>query len=683
MSNNDESSVRTEPKDAPSENPPVPDVLSNHPPAPSDPPLSDPEMGAVQLRLQDLGEQFMEQLKLAGASANDVTTLSIPQLIFGRDAERQFGGGGIPSSATSDVRGGPTSPAADDAFAPGPDDTTSINPNDIWGRSQRERPDGLLGRSSTRDDRRKSRLLDERVLSSTASSGLEVRLVPRNLREMLEAKVEVPKSRRAAMSDHERSKLSERVIIALKPKFGFNQITSATSTQSLADYDIAEDSLKWQTALDNFRSHLNRFDLLDIFQVPNVIDLDDGKCHERATTWTDITKDFDKVSFDRCMTWQTWLNKWGGATDEESDRWVEGILEVSVEPTLKAEVAATLAAVDDVRQGAVVRFRLIAKLVFERNQEARETMVVYVAEFDIRKYDAQDVRLACTRLKAIARILGPDLPQNAVRRVLEGMSNASSPSFVSFCNTTSSMLDSSLNKFSSAGMTQQDLLRLVLTDVEKKYIELLESNKWSGVDHKGSAFLATNQLLVAKWEEACVLAARNNEPRLSFDEWKKTVSCHGCGDFGHIRPECPLKDKPDEQARRLRQNQAKAGSPRRPQQSGGRRPGPNGRFVAPGRPGATQQRRQGRGQDRRRLRSFFNQLSALASAYNVADEDDSASAASDDEADEDDNQNLEALNAVLEDDVDEDSSESDNDNGKEVTFDVNTARAAALGVLKE
>lgn len=61
------------------------------------------------------------------------------------------------------------------------------------------------------------------------------------------------------MGDHDHLKLYKKVVVKLTPKFGLNKISSFSSASDLLDYDIADDSCKYQTALDNFRNHFGRF----------------------------------------------------------------------------------------------------------------------------------------------------------------------------------------------------------------------------------------------------------------------------------------------------------------------------------------------------------------------------------------------------------------------------------------
>ena len=56
-------------------------------------------------------------------------------------------------------------------------------------------------------------------------------------------------------------------------------------------------------------------------------------------------------------------------------------------------------------------------------------MLAYVTEFDIRNIDGQHVPTAALRLRAICRALGPDVPPNAVRCVLDGMKCTNNDAF--------------------------------------------------------------------------------------------------------------------------------------------------------------------------------------------------------------------------------------------------------------
>lgn len=621
-------------------------------------------------------QAIYEQFRALGATDEMLSDLSLEALLakLAEDAHAS-------AASSGDDKGDGAFSLPSDAY--GANDDDYFADTDFWKQSRRRAGNAFQPSGRPRhDDRRKSRLLDEGVKEMKASSGLLVRTIARNSDEMMSVKVEIPKSRRAKMFDHDRLKLHEKVVIKLTPKFGFNKISSFSSTIDLSEYDIADDSRKYQTALDNFRNHLGRFDLLSIFSVPNFFDLNDGFSISHATSWTDVISKWNEVPLERCLQWQEWLNKWSSEVDEESDRWVESILDLSTEDELKSEISSYLLSIQPSQKGAITHFRILAKLVFERNQEAKERMIVYVTEFDIRTVDGQDVKLASVRLKALARVLGKDLPPNAVRRVLEGMAHASSPSFSQLCQTTVSLLDSSLTPLGNGSDTASLLLK-VLDDLDKKYIELKEAGKWLGTAHSSKAFLTLEQV------NAFVI---RNGGRAMTPEQYRNVICHGCGDKGHIRPFCPLRNDPSAQARQLDANRKKGVVvPAPPASSRGRLParssraGPRGgRFVAPGRPGATQNRRSPYKKDYNRLVAAFSQFSAN---FTGADDDD-ADAASDDDTSSVDQDQDQVLNItdVADDCSEESSSDSENEEDPQedgAHFQLNTARAEALGVIKE
>ena len=95
-------------------------------------------------------------------------------------------------------------------------------------------------------------------------------------------------------------------------------------------------------------------------------------------------------------------------------------------------------------RGAVVMFRLIAKRIFERNQEAKVAMMEYLTKFDLPNTNSQHVPTAALRIRAVCRTLGPDVPPHIVSCMLDGMKNVSNVSFKCICETNSALLSNSL-----------------------------------------------------------------------------------------------------------------------------------------------------------------------------------------------------------------------------------------------
>ena len=189
---------------------------------------------------------------------------------------------------------------------------------------------------------------------------------------------------------------------------------------------------------------MQAYDLEYIFLVPDIFDISNPSSIHQATKWTNVLDDWAGVSLVRCKEWHEFLLSYGGRVDVETDRWAAGVLNKSVDADLKSELSSALEEHPMKHRGAVVMFRLIAKRIFERNQEAKVAMMEYLTKFDLRNTNGQHVPTAALRIRAVCRALGPDVPPRVVRCVLDGMKHASNVSFKCICETNSALLSNSL-----------------------------------------------------------------------------------------------------------------------------------------------------------------------------------------------------------------------------------------------
>ena len=104
-------------------------------------------------------------------------------------------------------------------------------------------------------------------------------------------------------------------------------------------------------------------------------------------------------------------------------------------------------------RGAVVMFRLIAKRIFERKQEAKVAMMDYLTKFDLCNTNGQHVPTATMRIRAVCCALGPDVPPHVIRCVIDGTKHASNASFKCLCETNSALLSNSLYQSSIQDLT--------------------------------------------------------------------------------------------------------------------------------------------------------------------------------------------------------------------------------------
>ncbi len=105
-----------------------------------------------------------------------------------------------------------------------------------------------------------------------------------------------------------------------------------------------------------------------------------------------------------------------------------------MENTLHAEVELDINSIPKHQRRLITTLRCIIKRMVIKNQEGKDVLENYVRTFDIAKFPDENVPTTCLCLKVIAGALGDnDLPNNTIRKVLEGFAKLLTNSFNKFC----------------------------------------------------------------------------------------------------------------------------------------------------------------------------------------------------------------------------------------------------------
>jgi hypothetical protein len=309
--------------------------------------------------------------------------------------------------------------------------------------------------------------------------------------------------------------------------------------------------------------------MTSLIMIPQGVDLSKPQHVAKATSFKHAIEDRQDLSDNNYFKWQEFLLRHSTELKLESNNWLDDVLHLSMEKTLRSEVESDLNSIPKHQRGSVTTLCCIIKQMVVRNQEARDALKTYIKTFDITKFPGKNFPTACLCLKAVAHPLGDkDLPTNAVCKILEGLAKSSTKSFNNFC---ASQIALRLGNFYRTLMKNTSLtnqLSNVLNNLETSHLDLVGGKLWEGViaSPTGASFLA-NYINNDEIEKAMALAAMK---KLPFDEW---VS-HHCGKKGHIHPHCPKYIE-----------QVKSGQIKIPTKQ---RPSPRGPCAAhpPGRPTA-------------------------------------------------------------------------------------------------
>ena len=394
-----------------------------------------------------------------------------------------------------------------------------------------------------------------------ARSGLTIRQGPAlTANELVTSRVVVKKEDRGdSARDIQRTR--ERVIKALELKLStpkYEEVLDATKELDLADY-----SNNWQQAIEGFYEWAHRFDVIDIFQVPDNFDPADPTSIVTCNVWTNLIRKFDEIPLDDVKEWQVFLNCWSGPLERQSSDWAVDVLKISTEKNLLSQVNQDYTRLPSEQRGACTYYKLIVSRIVIRTHEAKIALQNYITNFDIRNFDGENVSMAVMRIKAVLTSLTEkDVPSNALTKITKGFSSASQEDFKNLCITQSAQFATPLYKmaFEKYSITQQ--IYITLETFEARYQEILTANDWSGVGKEASAFkleLADNtykkpadrddsrKKFVKKDFNGYNRDSGNRRDQkqryATKEEWLANQVCRGCKEKGHFWRDCPAEAK--------------------------------------------------------------------------------------------------------------------------------------------
>jgi hypothetical protein len=208
------------------------------------------------------------------------------------------------------------------------------------------------------------------------------------------------------------------------------------TSNDIAEYDVAADAISWQSTLKNIRKFCTQYDMMPLLMIPQSVDLSKPTLVAKARYFKDAIDDWQTLEDKEYFEWQEFLLRYGSHEETTSDNWLDDVLLMSMETTLRAEVESNIVSIPKQQCGSITTLCCIIKQMVMKNQEAKDAIENYIREFDITKFPGENVPTACLRLKAVARALGDDdLPSNTIRKVLEGFGKSSTNSFNEFCSS--------------------------------------------------------------------------------------------------------------------------------------------------------------------------------------------------------------------------------------------------------
>jgi hypothetical protein len=331
----------------------------------------------------------------------------------------------------------------------------------------------------------------------TLTSGVGFRSSgPRTHKELEETRILVTRAQRQALQAKPEAlkKLRDRVCVALPhtiQEIKWDDIFNAST-----DSDLGSAMIGVKTMMEDVREFAAQYDLSYVCEIPLVRDLFNESELAMCTDFKNLLSDYMVFDERYVRKYQEVVNVRGFAVDVESSRWLQAVLEKSMEPTLLVRVKQRFSTFSTEERGGLSMFCVVANMVAKPSFEFIETGQNWIKAFKLSDFSGENVPVANSRFKAVVEALDAApgaLPPTTIEKYLKGMTHCGCDEFKilvsSLIGSYNNPMDRIKERFSTATILDQ-----FSTALEEKYSALVIDKEWSGATSKGSVFAAEKGL---------------------------------------------------------------------------------------------------------------------------------------------------------------------------------------------
>jgi hypothetical protein len=318
---------------------------------------------------------------------------------------------------------------------------------------------------------------------------------PRTDQEFEETRILVTRAQRQELQAKPESlkKLRDRVCVALSHTI--QEVKWSDILDDNTDSDLGSAMIGVTTILDEVSEFAHSYDLKYVCDIPLVQNLWDESQLAQCGTFKNLLTDFTLLDEGYVRTYQEVINVQGFAVDVESCRWLQSMLEKSIEPTLLVRVKQRLASFRSTERGGLTMYYVVATMVAKPSHEFIQSGQDWIKAFALSKFAGENVPIANSRFKAVVDALAATpgaLPPTTVDKYLEGMTHSGCEEYKllvqSLIGSYNNPVDRMKQRFSI-----QETLDLFSTSLEQKYVALTIDKKWNGANNKASVFKTETQ----------------------------------------------------------------------------------------------------------------------------------------------------------------------------------------------
>jgi hypothetical protein len=135
--------------------------------------------------------------------------------------------------------------------------------------------------------------------------------------------------------------------------------------------------------------------MMSLVKIPQGVDFSQPQQVAKALSFKNAINDWQELNDKMYFQWQEFILKYSTAIEIESNNWLDDVLHLSMEKTLRAEVKSDISCIPLCQKGSINTLHCIIKRMVIKNQEAKDSLKNYIQTFDITKFPGENVPLAC------------------------------------------------------------------------------------------------------------------------------------------------------------------------------------------------------------------------------------------------------------------------------------------------
>ena len=347
------------------------------------------------------------------------------------------------------------------------------------------------------------------IKSITTMSNFKVRTTKKNVSNT--DRVLFKRNERKNLDEDKRNALFKDATKTQHQKFSYVNIKNTSD-------DVLEDSYNIDMIVDKMRSSHIKYDMHTVFKVVHPVPVvqggvDTGELQKNANgevMTTDLYNEYSTLTSEQVAASNRWYNEWADdETHSENLNLTEEYFSSNCDYDLHDKVMENLKLADIAEKGGPLFFIFMMRQLLSNSREAAKNLETKIATFKVSKVKGEDISQVVSHLKgALQRLIHmkqyniknpahEEFFRNMHGRLLEVFQTTSVAQFNGLFHMYASniKLDALRNQTRPFDPKSVPNPFDVFAIAEGQYLELLEDDKWNGVNNLGgdSVFMADDE----------------------------------------------------------------------------------------------------------------------------------------------------------------------------------------------